>query len=54
MREHLINVTNNLLGSNTTWRTSGTEKYDVIPHPALPTGSLSTSDRLDLGVLYGV
>ena len=54
MREHLINVTNNLLGSNTAWRTSSTEKYDVIPHRALPTGGLSTSDRLDLGVLYGV
>src|SRR3954447_6456811 len=43
MREHLINVTNNLLGSNTAWRTTGTEKRDVIPHSALPTGSLSTS-----------
>ena len=52
MREHLINVTSNLLGSNTAWRTTTTEKRDVIQQPALLSG-VSTG-HLDLGVLYGV
>jgi len=54
MRAHLINVTNNLLGSNTAWRTTGTERHDVIPQPALVSGDTQARENLDLGVLYGV
>ena len=53
MRAHLINVSDNLLGSNTAWRTPGTEKYEVIHHRALAP-DVSAGQPLDLGVLYGV
>jgi DNA-binding FadR family transcriptional regulator len=54
MREHLVNVTNNLLGSHAAWRTADTDARDSLRLRALSSGAPPADPRLDLGVLYGV
>jgi hypothetical protein len=54
MREHLINVANNLLGSRSARRPSATNGGKANGKGTPATHDHSAEERLDLGLVYGV